>query len=109
MSDGTHRLNFAGDKTEWPVYMTIANLSSNTRQMPSMHSVGMVALLPIPINNRNILQKRLAEQWQANRELLNEVLPEVSSHSSLHQIPAPRADITMFPVQMVISGVAYRF
>jgi hypothetical protein len=74
MSDGTHLSNFVGDKIEWPVYMTIANLSSKIRQTPSMHSVVMVALLPIPIKNRNIPQKRLDEQRQTNREVLNEVL-----------------------------------
>jgi len=74
MSDGTHLSNFAGDKKEWPVYMTIGNLSSKIRQMPSMHSVVMVALLPIPIKNHNITQKRLDEQHKTNREGLNEVL-----------------------------------
>jgi len=77
MSDGTHLSNFAGDKKEWPVYMTIGNLSSKIRQMPSTHSVLMVALLPIPIKNRNIPQKRLDEQRQTNREVLNEVLRRV--------------------------------
>ena len=77
MSDGTHLSNFAGDKKEWPVYMTIGNLSSKIRQMPSTHSVVMVALLPIPIKNRNIPQKRLDEQRQTNREVLNEVLRRV--------------------------------
>jgi hypothetical protein len=62
MSDGTHLSNFAGDKTEWPVYMTIGNLSSKIHQMPSTHSVVMATLLPIPIKNRNIPQKRLDEQ-----------------------------------------------
>jgi len=66
MSDGTHLLNFAGDKKEWPVYMTIGNLSSKIRQMPSTHSVVMVAFLPIPIKNRNIPQMRLDEQRQTN-------------------------------------------
>jgi len=74
MSDGTHLSNFAGDKKEWPVYMTIGNLSSKIRQMPSTHTVVMVALLPIPIENRNIPQKGLDEQRQTNREVLNEVL-----------------------------------
>jgi len=74
MSDGTHLSNFAGDKKEWPVYMTIGNLSSKIRQMPSTHSVVMVALLLIPIKNRNIPQKGLDEQRQSNREVLNEVL-----------------------------------
>jgi len=71
MSDGTHLSNFAGDQKERPVYMTIGNLSSKIRQMPSTHSVVMVALLPIPMKNRNIPQKGLDEQWHTNREVLN--------------------------------------
>jgi hypothetical protein len=74
MSNGTHLSNFAGDKTEWPVYITICNLSSKIHQMPSTHSAMMVALLLIPIKNCNIHQKRLDGQWQTNREVLNEVL-----------------------------------
>ena len=74
MSDGTHLSNFSGDKKEWPVYMTIGNLSSTIRQTPSSHSVVMVALLPIPIKNRNVPQKRLDDQRQTNRDVLNAVL-----------------------------------
>jgi len=77
MSDGTHLSNFAGDKKEWPVYMTIGNLSSKLGQLPSTHCVVMVALLPIPIKNRNIPQKRLDEQRHTNRDLLNELLQRV--------------------------------
>jgi len=77
MSDRTHLSNFAGDKKEWPVYMTTGNLSWQIRQMPSMHTVVMVALLPIPIKNRNIAQRRLDEQRQTIREVLNEVLRRV--------------------------------
>jgi len=57
--------------------MTIGNLSSKIRQMPSVHTVIIVALLPIPIKNRIIPQKWLDEQWQTNREVLNEVLRRV--------------------------------
>jgi len=74
MSDGTQLSNFAGDKKQWPVYMTIDNVSAKIGQMPSMHSVVMVALLPIPIKNRNIPQMRLDQQRQTSREVLNEVL-----------------------------------
>jgi len=77
MSDGTHLSNFAGDKKEWPVYMTIGNLSSKICQMPSTHSVIMVTLLPIPIKNHNIPQKRLDEQRQTNWDVPNEVLRQV--------------------------------
>jgi hypothetical protein len=87
MSDRTHLSNFAGDKKEWPLYMTIGNLSSKICQMPSMHSVVMVALLPIRIKNHNIPQKRLDEQRQTNREVLDEVLrplllPLTSKHNA---------------------------
>jgi hypothetical protein len=66
MSDETDLSNFAGDKTEWPEYVTIGNLSSKLRQMPSTHNVRMVALLPIPIKNRNIPQKQLDKQRHTN-------------------------------------------
>jgi hypothetical protein len=54
MFDRTHLSNFAGDKNEWPVRITIGNLSSTIRQMPSMHTVVIVALLLIPIKNCNL-------------------------------------------------------
>jgi hypothetical protein len=76
-SDGTHRSNFAGDQKECPVYMTIGNLSLKLRQMPSTHSVVMVALLQISIMKCNIPQKRLDVQRHTNREVLNEVLRRV--------------------------------
>jgi len=66
MSTGTHLSNFAGDKKEWPVYMTICNLSLKIHQMLSMHSIVMVGLLSIPIKNCNIPQKQLDEQRQTN-------------------------------------------
>jgi len=74
MSDRTHRSNFAGDKKESPVYMTIGNLSWMIPQMASTKSVIIVTLLPNPIVNCNILQKWLNWPWQTNREVLNEVL-----------------------------------
>jgi len=74
MSDGTHLSYFTGVKQEWPEYMTIGNLSSKISQRPSAHTIVMVGLLPIPIMNHNILQKRRDEQRQTSREVLNEVL-----------------------------------
>ena len=74
VSDETHLSNFTWDKSEWAVYMPIANVSSKIWQIPSTHSVGMVTLLPNPINNCNILWKWLDELQQTNREVLNEVL-----------------------------------
>ena len=88
MSDRIHLSNFAGDKKERPLYMTIGNLSSKICQTPSMHSIVIVALLPIPIMNRNIPQKRLDKQWQTNREVLNEVLQRVLQPFTFEQPPS---------------------
>jgi len=68
--------------------MKIGNLSSKIRQMPSTHSIVMVALLPIPIKNRNIPQKRLDEERQTNREVLNEVLQRLLQPLTFKHIPS---------------------
>jgi len=57
--------------------MTIGNLSSKIRQIPSIDTDVMVALLPMPITNHYIPQKRLDEQRQTNRDVLNKVLRRV--------------------------------
>jgi hypothetical protein len=67
--------------------MTIGNQSSKIRQTPSAQSVVMVALLPIPIKNRNIPQKWLDEQQQTNREVLNKVLRRVLQSLTFKQNP----------------------
>ena len=67
--------------------MAIGKLSSKIRQMPSTHTVVMVAPLLIPIKNRNIPQKWRDEQWQRNREVLNEVLQRVLQLLTFKQNP----------------------
>jgi hypothetical protein len=88
MSDGTHLSNFAGDNKQWPVYMKIGNPCSKICQTLSTDSVIMVTLLPIPIKNRNILQKWLDDQRQTNREVLNEVLRRVLQPLTFKQNPS---------------------
>jgi hypothetical protein len=88
MSDGTHLSNVAGDKKQWPVSMTIGNQSSKIRQTPSTHTVVMVILLPIPIKNRTISQKRLDEPRQTHREVLNEVLWLLLQPLTIKQYPS---------------------
>jgi hypothetical protein len=61
MSDRTHLSNFAGAKKEWPVYVTIGNLSSKLCQMPSRHSIVMVTLLLSLIKHHNMPQKQRDE------------------------------------------------
>ena len=91
MSDGTHPSNFAGNKTEWAVYYTIRHLSSKIRQLPSTHSVVMVAHLLILIKNRNIPEMRLDEWQQTNREVLNKVLWVVLQRLTVKQYPGAKS------------------
>jgi hypothetical protein len=88
MSDGTHVSNFAGDKTEWPVYLSIGNVSSKLRHMPSTNRVVIVAILPIPIKNGNLPQTWLDEQRHTNREVLNEILWRVLQPLNLKHNPS---------------------
>jgi len=66
MSDRRHLLNFAGDKKVWPIYMTIRNLSAKVGQMPSTHTIVLVTLFPVSIQNHNIPLMRLEVQRQRN-------------------------------------------
>jgi len=91
MSNGIHPSNFAGDTKEWPVYMTIGNLSSKIHQMPSMHSIIMVAVLPIPIKNYNIPRMWFGKQQQSNRTVLNYVLQQVLQPVTFKQNPSPES------------------
>jgi len=74
LSNGTHLSNFAGDKKEFPVYISIRNVSSKICQIGSTSGIVIIALLPFPIKNRKICQKWLDELRQTYRELLNKVL-----------------------------------
>jgi hypothetical protein len=77
MSDATHLSNYAGDKKEWPIYMTIGNTSSKIRQTPSMYAVVLVALLPIPPKKCYRSKQRLADQCNTHRNILQEVLRNI--------------------------------
>jgi hypothetical protein len=88
MSNGTDLSNFAVDRKYWPVYMAIGNQSSKIRQMPSTHSVVMVALLPILIKNSSFPQKLLHEQQQTNRDVLNDVLRRVHHPHTFQKDPS---------------------
>jgi hypothetical protein len=73
-SDGIVLWNIGGNQNQWPEYWTIGYLSSEIRQIPSIHSLAIAALLPIAIMVCKIPEKWLDEQQQRNREVLNEVL-----------------------------------
>jgi len=48
LSDQTQLTNFSGDKKAWPVYVTIGNILSRTRNSPAKMPILLRALLPVP-------------------------------------------------------------
>ena len=86
--------------------MTIGNLSSKICQMPSMHSVVIVALLPILIKNCVVPSSSWMSSGKQTERCSIKYSGRYSSQSPLNIIPTPRAGITMFSVQMATLGVA---
>jgi hypothetical protein len=68
--------------------MIIGNLSSKICQIPSMHSIIMVADQPIAIMDYKIPLKRVEEQQQTPREVLNDILWRVLQLLTLKKNPS---------------------
>ena len=86
ISDRMHLSTFAGDYKEWPVYMTIGNLSSKVCQWPSTHSVIMVAPLPIPIKNCNIPEGLSDDNFRRSKPVLAASLADYPGYSDLQDL-----------------------
>jgi hypothetical protein len=73
LSDATHLTNFSSDKTAWPVYMMIGNLSTTIRMAPSYPRILLIALLPIPIKMRDVPISQYDAQKEHNRMIQQHV------------------------------------
>ena len=75
-SDVTILTNFSGDKKAWPIYMTIRNILSSTRNKRSRHATVLLALLPVPLKMLGIVA-RDAQQRQINNEVLCDLMEAI--------------------------------
>ena len=74
--DVTFLTNFSGDKKGWPIYLTIGNILSSTRNKESKHATVLLALLPVTPKMLGV-EPRDAQQRQVNNESLCELMEAI--------------------------------
>src|SRR5207302_6218393 len=79
--------NFSGDKKAWPVYMTIGNILSRTRNSPVKMPILLLALLPVPPKFMGESARADETQRQMNADCLKAVF-----------------DLIFVPLQQIVRG-----
>ncbi|KAG0138782.1 hypothetical protein HOY82DRAFT_595293 [Tuber indicum] len=75
-SDVTFLTNYSGDKKAWPIYMTIGNILSKTRNKASKHATVLLALLPVHPKMLGVMA-RDAHHREINNEILGDLMEAI--------------------------------
>ncbi|KAG0640986.1 hypothetical protein HOY80DRAFT_859151, partial [Tuber brumale] len=75
-SDVKFLTNISGDKKAWPIYLTIGNILSKTRNKSSKHAIVLLALLPVPSKMLGVAS-RDSRQRLVNNEILCELIEAI--------------------------------
>ena len=73
-SDKTRLTNFSGNKSAWPLYITLGNISKEIRRQKSKRGWVLVALLPVPPKNPE--SGAIHASWH---EAIDEVLKDIKN------------------------------
>lgn len=76
-SDKTQLSLFRGDKSAWPVYLTIGNLSKEVRRSPSMHGTVLLGYLPVSKFESFSEAARPLARYQAFHSCMSVILEEL--------------------------------
>ena len=102
-SDKTKLSNFRGDKSAWPLYLTIGNLSKEVRRMPSAHSTILIGYLPVGNFECFSDKKRKVMRYQTFHSCMSIILKSLQAAGN-NGVPMACADNKVRRVWPVVAA-----